>query len=51
MHNVRRGALDIWLRMVMRDINRQESNSLEARRNLRFDIANEDFTTGNACSL
>lgn len=45
MRNVGRRALEIWLRMVMRDITRQEDGSQEERENMRLDITNEDFPT------
>ena len=46
MQSVERGALDIWLRMVMRDITRKDNGGREVRENLRLDIVNEEFTTG-----
>ena len=45
MRSVGRGALEIWLRMVMRDITRQEDGSQEERKNLQSEIANDEFTT------
>ena len=46
MHSVERGALRIWLKMMMRDITRQEDGSREVRENVRSDIVNEQLTTG-----
>jgi hypothetical protein len=51
MHKVGRGALDILLRMVIRDITRQENSSREVRENLRLDIANDNFTSGIAAQF
>lgn len=45
MRSVGRGALNIWLRMVMREITRQEDGSQEERKNLQLDVAIDEFTT------
>ena len=42
-HNIGRGALDIWLRMVMRDITTQENGSQRVREDLRGEINNDYF--------
>ena len=48
MHIVGRGALDIWMRMTIRDVTRKENGSREVRENLRADIKNVDFTISRA---
>lgn len=52
MHNIGRGALDIWLRMVMRDISKQESGSRELKENLgRILIARTSLFAGLPISM
>ena len=43
IHNIGRGALDIWLRMVLRDITSQESVSQREREDLRGEINSDHF--------
>ena len=43
VHNIGRGALDIWLRMVLRVITSQESVSQREREDLRGEINNDYF--------
>jgi hypothetical protein len=41
-----RGPLNIWLRMVMREVAMQEDGGRIVRENLRLYIGSEDFTAG-----
>jgi hypothetical protein len=43
VHIIGRGALDIWLRMVLRDITTQENGSQRVREDLRGEINNDYF--------
>jgi hypothetical protein len=45
MRNVGRGALDSWLRLLMREITRQEDGNKKKKENLRLDITKDEFTT------
>ena len=45
MHNVGRGALDLWLRMLLRDITALQVSEREMREDLQSDIRNEEFNT------
>ena len=43
VHNIGRGALDIWLRMVLRDVTSQENGSQKEREDLRGEINSDHF--------
>jgi hypothetical protein len=45
MLNVGRGDLDIWLRLLMRDITVQQVKDRGVREDLQHDIRNEEFRT------
>ena len=45
MHNVGRGALDLWLRMLLRDITALQVGDQGMREDLQHDIRSEIFYT------
>ena len=44
MHSVGRGALDLWLRMVLRDIPAQEVGRQQVMHIINYDLGNEVFS-------
>lgn len=43
VHDLGRGALKVWMRILMRELQGQESNFLEARREVEQDYVKDDF--------
>ena len=48
MHHVGRGALDIWLRLLLRDVTEQQVGEWEVREDLQSDINKEVYRTNRA---
>ena len=48
MHKLGRGALDIWLRFLLRDIVDQQVGEWAVREDLQNTILNEEYSVGQA---